>query len=241
MFRIDKTRLPNDITHARFVMIPFFLLLFWAGNWGTDYAAMIGMSAEVSMVIAVGIWIVAYISDVADGYLARLWKVTSPYGALLDPLADKLIVLCAILLGIRQGWFPLWLAIVLEGREAIATAIRMIALESYRTVISSGNLGKRKADAQMTGLTLMLASLSPTPGMQVLVFVGALVLVGWCVWSRNVPVFLFAVALALLIWTPTEWWYWLGLAFLLGSAVLSLWSLVQYARKFRTMMKSDAT
>jgi CDP-diacylglycerol---glycerol-3-phosphate 3-phosphatidyltransferase len=211
-----KERLPNDITHVRFVMIPVFLLSFWAGTaW---------------MPITLAIWWAAYVSDIADGYLARKWKCTSPYGALMDPLADKLIVLCAIFIGVAQGWFPLWLAILLEGRESIATAVRMTALEAKGLVISSGYWGKRKADSQMTGLTLMLAAQAPSNTMQWVLGIGAVALIAWCAYSKNWDVMAFAVIFGLALCVPT-YLYSIGLAFLILSAVLSMISLIQYVIK----------
>ena len=223
-----KERLPNDLTHMRWGLIPVFLFLMWLGRDGGLWLS-----------VAIGVWWVAYVTDIIDVYLARLWKCTSAYGALMDPLADKLIVLCALAIGLQAGWFPLWLFLILEGREALATAIRMTALEAKGTVISAGWKGKRKADSQMCGLTLMLASTGATPTTQYVLIVGGLLLVGWCLLSKNWAVLGFAIAFSVLAFFPNVW-HDAGFAFLIISAVLSLWALAEYVIKLSVLLRQPA-
>lgn len=228
MLSYKKERLPNDLTHMRWALIPVFLLLMWLGSTESKW-----------MPVAIAIWWIAYVTDIIDGYLARRWKCTSAYGALMDPLADKLIVLCALAIGLHAGWFPLWLFIVLEGREALATAFRMTALERSGVVIPSGWKGKRKADSQMCGLTLMLAAQAVSNAMSHVLTVGGILLIVWCLTSKNWAVLWFAIAFLALTFFPNVW-HQAGLAFLIGSAVLSVWSLFEYFVRLKAILAPPA-
>ena len=98
--------LPNLITLARLGLIPVF-----------GYYAV-----REEYAVAVPIFLAAALSDFIDGYLAREWKLVSRFGAALDPVADKLIMLVATVLLAVQGLIPLWLAVAIVGRDVVIVA-----------------------------------------------------------------------------------------------------------------------
>ncbi len=139
--------IPNSLTLLRIALIPCFIVLFWA-------------PAPWTHLVAAGIFGFAAITDWLDGYLARRLGQTSPLGAFLDPVADKLIVAVALILLLQRDpriAIALPVAIII-GREITVSALRewMAELGARKTVAVSG-LGKIKTTAQMIALLLMIA------------------------------------------------------------------------------------
>lgn len=135
--------LPNAITVARCLMVPVVVWLLW------DRPDR--LQAAASCVI----FVVAMLSDVLDGWLARRWDLQSAAGAFLDPLADKLMVLTTLVMLIPHGWVPAWMVVVLESRELAIGGLRQIAV-SEGMVIAAGSLGKFKTAYQSTALGFLL-------------------------------------------------------------------------------------
>lgn len=134
--------LPNALTLARVAMIPVVV-------------AMMHYDTRSSSIWAAILFIVAGITDVVDGYLARRYKVTSTLGAFLDPLADKLLVMAVLVMLVPLGRIPAWVVIVLLGRELSITGLRGIA-SAEGMIIKASILGKFKTAYQMTGLSFLL-------------------------------------------------------------------------------------
>ncbi|WP_435103706.1 CDP-diacylglycerol--glycerol-3-phosphate 3-phosphatidyltransferase [Arhodomonas sp. AD133] len=138
--------LPNILTLLRIAMIPVLGLMFL-------------LPYPWSNVIAAAIFGVAAVTDWLDGYLARLWKQTSAFGAFLDPVADKLIVavaLVAILTANANAWVAVPVAVII-GREITVSALREWMAElGLRASVAVGWLGKIKTTAQMVAILLML-------------------------------------------------------------------------------------
>lgn len=129
----------NKITMFRIVLIPVFLVLAYTGlkYW------------------ALAVYIIACLSDVADGYIARHYNQVSNFGKFVDPLADKMLVLSAMCFFIENGQMPgLAVAIVLF-REFAVSGLRLIAVEQSR-VIAAARSGKIKTGCTMVGLGAML-------------------------------------------------------------------------------------
>jgi CDP-diacylglycerol---glycerol-3-phosphate 3-phosphatidyltransferase len=97
----------------------------------------------------------AAITDVLDGYLARKLGVVSVLGKFLDPLADKLIVMAALIWLVHMGRMPAWAVVLLLGREFSVTGLRSVAA-SEGVVISAGNEGKIKTALQMIGIVALI-------------------------------------------------------------------------------------
>lgn len=139
--------IPNSLTLLRIGLIPCFVGLFWLPAGWTNLAA-----ASVFALAAVTDWL--------DGYLARKLQQTSPLGAFLDPVADKLIVAVALVLLLQRDpsiMIAMPVAIII-GREITVSALRewMAELGARKAVAVSG-LGKVKTTAQMIALLLMIA------------------------------------------------------------------------------------
>ena len=141
------TSVPNMLTLMRIVLIPVFICVFYLPfHWASGLAAII--------------FAIACFTDWLDGYLARKWHMTSPFGAFLDPVADKLIVSTSLLLlvGAKDLNYITIPAIVIVGREIVISALRewMAEIGSH-TSVAVGYIGKVKTTFQMIALMLLLA------------------------------------------------------------------------------------
>ena len=133
--------LPNMLTVGRIFVIPLFV-------WFTYDAD------PFYSVMAASLFTLAAITDVVDGFLARRWNMITVTGKLLDPLADKLIVMAALVMMVRLGRVPAWLIIVLLSREFIVSGLRQIAA-SEGMVIAAGQEGKWKTALQLVGIVAL--------------------------------------------------------------------------------------
>jgi CDP-diacylglycerol--glycerol-3-phosphate 3-phosphatidyltransferase len=140
------TNIPNRLTLLRIGLIPVFILVF--------YLPFSWMNA-----VAAALYGLAALTDWLDGYLARRLGQTSPFGAFLDPVADKLMVAVALVLLVERDPSP-WLAVpscVILGREIAISALReWMAAIGERSKVRVMALGKVKTTAQMLAVVLML-------------------------------------------------------------------------------------
>jgi CDP-diacylglycerol--glycerol-3-phosphate 3-phosphatidyltransferase len=140
--REDALNLPNLLTMGRVVMIPIVLWLMWRETRVANFWATI-------------LYSLAAITDFIDGYLARRMGLTSVLGKFLDPLADKLLVLAALVMMVELGHVPAWPVIIVTGRELSITALRTIAI-SEGVVIAASRGGKDKTAVQMVALVALI-------------------------------------------------------------------------------------
>ncbi len=105
--------------------------------------------------ILVGIFMLASLTDYFDGYLARKNNMITTFGKFLDPLADKLLVMFALLILLDIGFIPMWIVLIILAREFIVTGIRLVAVNEG-TVIAASQLGKYKTVTTMLGIVLLL-------------------------------------------------------------------------------------
>ena len=138
----DALNIPNLLTFGRIAAIPFFVWLLDTPSPVRGFWACI-------------VFTLAAITDLLDGYLARKLGVVSVLGKFLDPLADKLIVMAALVWMVPMGRIPAWVVVVLLGREISVTGLRSVAA-SEGVVISAGNEGKTKTALQMIGIVALL-------------------------------------------------------------------------------------
>jgi CDP-diacylglycerol--glycerol-3-phosphate 3-phosphatidyltransferase len=138
----DALNLPNLLTMGRVVLIPFCLWLLDKDTPRTGFWACMAFTA-------------AAITDVLDGWLARKLGVVSVLGKLLDPLADKLIVMATLIWMVPMGRIPAWIVVILLARELTVTALRGVAA-SEGVVIAAGQEGKTKTALQMLGIICLL-------------------------------------------------------------------------------------
>lgn len=139
---------PNLLTLSRILLIPVFVVVFYLPfNW----------SALASAVI----FAIAALTDWLDGYLARRWNQMTPFGAFLDPVADKLMVAVALTVLIEEHHI-IWLtipAMIIIGREIVISALReWMAEMGKRASVAVSFVGKIKTTAQMTSIVLLLAN-----------------------------------------------------------------------------------
>ncbi|MBQ3423930.1 MAG: CDP-diacylglycerol--glycerol-3-phosphate 3-phosphatidyltransferase [Clostridia bacterium] len=135
--------LPNKLTLLRVGMIPFFVI----------FARMSAFSMQL---IAVALYILACVTDALDGHIARSRNLITDFGKFMDPIADKLLVMSALVVLTAQGRMPDWVCILMLGREFLVSGFRLVAVENGR-VIAAGPLGKVKTVFQMLStIALML-------------------------------------------------------------------------------------
>ena len=145
--------LPNLLTVARIIMI--FVALILATNSGLPGTSP-DSSDLILRYIAFGLAVLAGITDLADGYLARKWNQVTDFGALMDPLADKVFVTVSMFFMVAFQLLPAWVAAMVICREFMVTGLRMLATK-HGKVISADKFGKLKTLLQM--LMLLLAGL----------------------------------------------------------------------------------
>ncbi|VAW97577.1 CDP-diacylglycerol--glycerol-3-phosphate 3-phosphatidyltransferase [hydrothermal vent metagenome] len=142
-----KLSLPNQLTVARIVFIPIFLLVFYIPLWGANNY------------ILAGIFFIASVTDWLDGYLARRWDQQSDFGAFLDPVADKLMIATVLVcLVSKYPSFGVTIsAVIIVGREITVSALReWMASLGERAKVKVGYPGKIKTGFQMLAIGLML-------------------------------------------------------------------------------------
>ena len=132
--------LPNKLTVLRVIMIPFFVFFYLTGN----------------AVIADLIFIIASLTDMLDGKIARKYNLVTNFGKFMDPLADKLLVAAALICFIELGRMPAWIVLIIISREFIISGFRLVAAEGGK-VIAAGKSGKFKTASTMIGLCVWMA------------------------------------------------------------------------------------
>lgn len=138
--------LPNKLTMFRIVLIPFFVLF------------MLAPITSVDKWIALGIFIVASLTDLLDGKIARKYNLVTNFGKFMDPLADKLLVCSALICLVALSKIPAWIVIVIIAREFIISGFRLIASDNG-VVIAASYWGKFKTTFQMIMICLMIADI----------------------------------------------------------------------------------
>jgi CDP-diacylglycerol--glycerol-3-phosphate 3-phosphatidyltransferase len=131
----------NKLTMARVVMIPLFLIVLYIGFTGSNY-------------VALGIFVLASLTDFVDGQVARRCNQVTDFGKFMDPLADKVLVLAAMLWFTQEGIMPAWAVIIVVARELAVTGMRLLAATDGR-VIAAGKSGKVKTACTMVCLIIM--------------------------------------------------------------------------------------
>ena len=137
--------LPNKLTVMRVIMIPFFVI------------SLLAFHGEVRLLrnLAAAIFIVASLTDMLDGKIARKYNLVTNFGKFMDPLADKLLVCSALICLIELGQLPAWMVIIIVSREFIISGFRLIAAEQG-IVIAASYWGKFKTTFQMIGVVLLI-------------------------------------------------------------------------------------
>ena len=140
--------LPNKLTCFRVILIPFFIvLLLWPGD------------LKYKDFIALAIFIIASLTDLLDGKIARKYNLVTNFGKFMDPLADKLLVCSALICLIELGRIPAWIVIIIIAREFIISGFRLVAADNG-VVIAASYWGKFKTVFQMVAVAFLIADLN---------------------------------------------------------------------------------
>ena len=139
--------LPNKLTLLRIVLILPFLLVLYLGIPGASY-------------IALAIFILASLTDLLDGKIARKYSLITDFGKFADPLADKMLVTAAMLWFVENGQMPGCALLIVIVREFAVSGLRMVASDKGR-VIAAGWSGKVKTASTMVCIILMFLSIPP--------------------------------------------------------------------------------
>lgn len=134
--------IPNSITIFRIILIPIIVVLMLT-------------NIPYGGTLAAAIFLFAALTDSLDGYLARKWKQTTKLGAILDPLADKLLITAALISLVELGKLAGWVAIVIIGREFAVTGLRVVKAEEGK-VIPASRMGKAKTISQVTAVMVIM-------------------------------------------------------------------------------------
>ncbi len=152
---MSKMNLPNKLTLFRVVLIVPFVVLLLGGQ-----AGWFGENTMIPNVISLAIFIIASLTDLIDGKIARKYNLITDFGKFMDPLADKLLVSAAMICLVEMGRIPAWVVIIIISREFIISGFRLIASDN-NVVIAASYWGKFKTTFQMIMVCLMLV-LVPT-------------------------------------------------------------------------------
>lgn len=168
--------LPNKLTVFRMILIVPFVILLLGGHagWGWFDAAFGGIEAYTDY-IALVIFVIASLTDMLDGKIARKYNLVTNFGKFMDPLADKLLVCSAMICLIDMDRIPAWIVIVIISREFIISGFRLVASDNH-VVIAASYWGKFKTTFQMIMVILMIANIQALNILTQLVMWIALVL-----------------------------------------------------------------
>jgi len=134
--------LPNRLTILRIVMTFVFMFLLFSK----------GLTAKI---FALGVFTIACVTDFYDGYIARKYNLITDLGKLLDPIADKILVLAAFLAFVEMRIIPAWMVVVIIFRELLITGVRILAIGKGK-VLAASLAGKHKTVSQMVSIFVIL-------------------------------------------------------------------------------------
>ena len=141
--------LPNKLTVLRVVLIPFFVVFMLVDILGAN-----------DKWIALAIFIVASLTDLLDGKIARKYNLVTNFGKFMDPLADKMLVCSALICLTALDKLPAWITIVIICRDFVISGFRLVAADNG-VVIAASYWGKYKTTFQMIMVCLLIADLAP--------------------------------------------------------------------------------
>ena len=148
--------LASKITLIRVAFIPLYMVFMYLS----------GGEAGLWMWLSLAVFIIASLTDYVDGQIARKFNQVSDFGKFLDPLADKLLTIAAMVMFCQWGRFPAWALMIVLTREFAVTGLRLVAVGKGK-VIAAGWSGKIKTASTMLGLCVWMAF----PGMMILGYV----------------------------------------------------------------------
>ena len=144
--------LPNKLTMLRMILVPFFV------------AALLIQNGEVFALrmTALVLFLIASLTDLLDGKIARKYNLVTNFGKFMDPLADKLLVCSALICLVQLGQLPAWIVIIIISREFIISGFRLVAADQG-IVIAASMWGKSKTVSQMISIVLLIINIKTPP------------------------------------------------------------------------------
>ena len=147
--------LANKLTIFRMILVPIMVIIPFLGIENEI------LGIPLTYIIIDIIFIIASITDKLDGYIARSRKQVTTFGKFLDPIADKILVLAAMVMLVEFGKIPAWIPIIVLAREFIVSGYRLVAIEKGGKVIAASKWGKLKTVTQMIAIILAFLDLYP--------------------------------------------------------------------------------
>ena len=147
-----KMNLPNKLTIMRVILVPIFVII----GYCTIPGEFLGVATKFWIMNE--IFIIASFTDFLDGYIARKNNLVTTLGKFLDPLADKILVLSALVMLVEFERIPAWIPAIVLTREFLVSGYRLIAVEKGGKVIAASIWGKIKTVTQMIAIILMFAT-----------------------------------------------------------------------------------
>lgn len=145
--------LPNKLTVLRMILVPFFVATL-----------LMSKSNDSLKWVALALFVIASLTDLADGYIARKYNLVTNFGKFMDPLADKILTISGMICLIELGRIPSWIVVIIVAREFIISGFRLVAAENG-VVIAANYWGKFKTTFQMIMIILMIMNI---PQLQLL-------------------------------------------------------------------------
>ncbi|MBQ6796117.1 MAG: CDP-diacylglycerol--glycerol-3-phosphate 3-phosphatidyltransferase [Clostridia bacterium] len=171
--------LPNKLTLIRIILVPVCMALMLTGHF----------------YIALGVFIIASITDFFDGYIARKDNLVTSFGKIMDPLADKILVFGALLCFLQLGFINAWCVVIILAREFFVTGMRVVAVDKGK-VIAASWWGKVKTNVQIFAVILGFLTFASGNGVAVLIgqigiyFATAFTMASWVAYIfENIEVF----------------------------------------------------
>lgn len=149
-----KMNLPNKLTIFRIILVPIMVIIPFLGIEAEAFGI------PVEWLIIDLIFIIASITDKLDGFLARKNNQVTTFGKFLDPLADKILVLAAMVMLVEMQKLPSWIPIIVLAREFMVSGYRLVAVEKGGKVIAASKWGKLKTITQMFAIILAFVDLN---------------------------------------------------------------------------------
>ena len=146
--------LANKLTIFRIILVPIMVIIPFLGIQGDVWGI------PISCLIIDLIFTIASITDKLDGYIARSRNQVTTFGKFLDPLADKILVLTAMIMLVEMGRLPAWIPVIVLAREFIVSGYRLIAVEKGGKVIAASVWGKMKTVTQMIAIILAFVDIN---------------------------------------------------------------------------------
>ena len=147
--------LPNKLTVMRILLVPVLVIIAMF-----DFPVKV-YNIPLEYILVDIIFIIAAITDKVDGYLARKNNQVTTFGKFLDPIADKILVVSALIILVERGTIPAWIPIIIVFREFLVSGYRLIASQSNGKVIAANKWGKLKTVTQMVAIILTLIDVNP--------------------------------------------------------------------------------